>query len=308
MISKRLFALVTSATIAGLVYFLFDRYAVTGVGYSVADSTTSLFTWLRARWLVSSPYGHDFPHAWLVPWISVAMTVWMLPRLRAARSQPSWMGFGAVLMALLVLWVAARAQQPRLAGLAFILMVWGIPYHLFGWGVARLMMAPCAFLIFTFPFDLLENTMQRLRHGAAVVSSGLLSGFGVPTRLDDTTTIRLLTDPERVLALSSQAGGVGSLMYLLASAYLVSWFLQRRLGHLAVLVAATPVVVVLANTARTLLQAMGALLLGSRGEHALGGAPSFYVVALLLLYACHRLAGIEWRARLQAWRRSLEPA
>ena len=32
------------------------------------------------------------------------------------------------------------------------------------------------------------------------------------------------------------------------------------------------------------------------------------LIALALLYGCHRLADIPWRSRFQAWRQSLEAA
>lgn len=289
--------------IAALVFLLFDRHAVTGTGYDASSSSASLFAWVRSRWVVTTPYGNDFPHGWLVPLISLAMTFCARRQILAAPHRPSWVGFGVILLALVLLWVGARAQQPRLAALSFVIMAWGIPFHLFGWTVARLLALPCAFLVFTLPFDLLEPFVNRMRAVVTVLSAGLLNGLGLSAQIVDPTTLRLLVEPKAVIALSLQAGGVRSFMYLLMAGVLLAWFRQRSWRHHALLLVAAPAILMLANTARTILQAFGSAALGSRGEQALGSAPLFYGLALALLYGCHRLGDTNWRTFFSKWLR-----
>lgn len=284
-IAQVLVALIVAALAA-----LFHFHGISGVGYEASRATSSLFVWVQRRWIFDPVYGNDFPFGWAAPLVSLWM-VWRLRAgLRAAPKRASWAGFAVVLMGLLVAWTGVRAQQPRLSAAALLLLAWGIPFHLFGWPVARRLALPAAFLVFTLPFDLLGGLVLRLRAVAAAASAVLLSGFGLPMTRVDATTIRCDHAPDIVVAVSQHAGGLRSLMLVTAAAVLLAWLRQR--GHLrqALLVLSAPVIVLAASVLRTIFQVIAEtthLAFWPRGAASGPTGLVFYAAAFALLGCCH---------------------
>lgn len=279
-----------------LLYLLFDRFAVTGASYNTAQSSPSLFFWLKWRWIVTTPFGNDFPYGWAVPLVSLAMIFIRRRELAAMPKATSWVGFFSLLAALVLLWLAARTQQPRLAATALVLALWSIPFHLFGWPAARALILPCAVLIFTMPFDLIEMPVTRLRAATATLSAALLNGLGVPTELVNSTTLRLAERPDVVAALSYLSGGIRSLMYLLLAASLLVWHKRRGISHLALLASGIPVILLLASAARVVV----AMLWANSTKTPLRSANLlFYLLAAGLLLIWHHTISADWRAAIK---------
>ena len=124
----------------------------------------------------------DLHHGWLVVAVSAAAVWQVRARLRAAAGAPDWRGVAALLACLGLFWFGQRGSQLRLSQLGIIGSVAALPFAFWGVGVARLLLFPCANLLFAMPLGFLDVLAVRLHALAAAVSAGLLNGAGIPAR------------------------------------------------------------------------------------------------------------------------------
>jgi exosortase len=242
-----------AAAVIGLVVALFHFHGVTDVGYDPRTSTHSLFAWLTARWNPYSTYGNDFPHGWIGP-LGCAFMLWRLRHeLAAAPKRSSLIGLGLIILALLLHWVGARAQQTRISIAAFLLLAWAIPLHAYGWKVARKLIAPIGFLLFALQFDFVGGLATRMRTVAAAVSAVVLNGLGQPAVAAATS---VGTDKGVQIDLALAPGGLRSLMWLGAGAYFAAWMWVRGLPRQLILLMAVPVAWATALVGHTVLRGL----------------------------------------------------
>lgn len=289
--------LLPACVIATLVFVLFHFFGVTDLGYDPATVTRSLFVWIARRWVVYSASQDDFPYGWAAPLVCLWM-VWRLRReFASVAKRPNVTGFAVIVFALLLHWLGAKTQQTRISIAAFMLLVWGIPFYFFGWPVARRLIAPVGFLVFTAQFDFLFGAASMLRCTVAELGMILLNGLGVHARLPDATTLQA---GDTVISIAKQPGGLRSVMLVMASTYLLAWMRQRGLLRQILLIASAPLVVLMASVVRTILHAIA-------GDYA-GSFPVFYLFAVLLLLAAHKLIGRDWQKKIGRIRRHLPEA
>jgi exosortase len=138
----------------------------------------SALLWMTSYWN-STASGIDQSHGWVIPLVSLGL-VWHRRRdFAAAARSASLAGLGVVILALLLHWLGAKAQQTRVSLAGLILLVWGVPFHLFGWQVARLLIFPCAYLAFCIPLNFLDSMTAPLSLQSAAISASLLNGLGI---------------------------------------------------------------------------------------------------------------------------------
>ena len=267
------------AAVVALVVALFHFHGVTDMGYDPATATRSLFVWIAARWMAYSTHGNDFPQGWVGPLGCVAMLFHLRRELAVAPRRTSWTGLALILFALLLHWAGARAQQTRISIAAFLLLTWAIPLHVYGWSVARRLIAPVGFLVFALQFDFLSGIATRMRTVAALVSAVLLEGLGKPAAAA-ATSVAMPGRPAIDLALAP--GGLRSLMWLAAAAYLAAWWRLPGLPRKLALLACVPAAGFVAMTGHAIVRGMT--------SGAFASQPIlYYVPAFTLLAVAFRL-------------------
>jgi exosortase len=137
-------------------------------------------------WIAANPEGNQ-EHAKLVPLISLGLVWYHRDKLRAAFKKSSSMGLVPVLIGVLLFVISARTLQPRLALLALPFVLWGVIYFLWGKAVARILLFPCAFLIFMIPIAALEQATFRLQFVITGVIDLLTNLVGVQISTVGTT-------------------------------------------------------------------------------------------------------------------------
>lgn len=237
----------------GLVVALFQFHGVTDMGYDPTIATRSLFAWVSGRWFAYSTHGNDFPRGWIGPLGCVFMLWRLRHELAAAPKRSSLAGLGLIVLALLLHWVGARAQQTRISIAAFLLLCWAIPLHAYGWNVARRLLAPIGFLVFALQFDFVGGLATRMRTMAAAVSALVLNGLGQPATAVATS---VGTGNGVQLDLALAPGGLRSLMWLAAGAYLSAWVWVRGLPRKLVLLLAVPAAWAAALVGHTVLRGL----------------------------------------------------
>lgn len=261
---------------------LFHLFGVTDSGYDPATATRSLFVWLSRRWTSYSGTQDDFPYGWAAPLVSLWM-VWRLRReLAAAVKSISIAGLALIVLALLLHWLGARTQQTRISFAAFILLLWAIPFHLYGWRVARMLIVPAGFLFFMIQLDFLAGLSLKFRQMQVSVASGLINGLGLSEV--DRRELMYFSVPGCSGAMGP--GGLRSIMLVAAVSVVLAWLRQRGIVRQLALLSAIPVVVFIAAVLR--LTISGFLLSAPQMGTSIWMTIGFYLATFALIFAWHR--------------------
>ncbi len=150
------------------------------LGNTVSESGgRSVFRWMTIRWSDRLGYGTDYSIGWLIPFVS-GWLLWARRRdLAAAPRRVTWAALAPVVLACLLHWAGARAQQPRVSLVALLLILWSVPTAACGWGVGRLLLFPCSYLLFCIPWNFLDALTFPLRMLSSVLSAVILNGLGL---------------------------------------------------------------------------------------------------------------------------------
>jgi exosortase len=140
-----------AAMLAGCVttfiyFYFFHRVWVLG--------TESTIYWARKAWLKEG--GEQF-HGHFPFFVSLYLVWHHRARLAAAPKAGSWWGLVWLGLAILLFVTGARCLQPRMALVSLPFLFYGAAFFLWGRQVARIILFPCAFLLFMLPVEALQN-------------------------------------------------------------------------------------------------------------------------------------------------------
>ena len=248
---------------------------------------------------------NDLSHGWVVPCFS-AMVIWLRRhelREAFAAGRPDWRGLCISVFGLAVFWLGNRGGQMRFCHLALLLEVWAIPFALFGPRVARLMMFPTAFLVFTMPMGFLDFFTIRLRLITATASSVLLNGMGIPV-VREGTALQALSGTGFNLDVADPCSGLRSLFAMTALTAAYAYLTVRGRFRQALLFLLAVPIAVLGNTVRILSIAVVARFFGSEAAtgfyHDYSGYVVFLVAVLLMVQAGHWIGRLP-RLRMEGF-------
>lgn len=235
-----------AAVLIGLAFLMFH---LQGNTVDIRMYGRSAILWMTQRW--SDP-GGDNSHGWLIPWVSL-WAVWHRRKeiLSAPRRVSGW-GLAVVVLSLLAHWVGAKAQQVRLSLFALIGLIWGVPFYLYGWQVAKQLLFPAAFLIFCVPLNFLDSLTFPLRLMVTIVSHHLLNGLGIAVQRSG-SALRALDSGgmERwALDVADPCSGLRSIMALTALAAVYAYLTQKTLLKKWLLFASSIPLAIVGNIAR----------------------------------------------------------
>ena len=276
---------------AGGLFFLFHLH---GNSQEIATCRRSLFLWLRSRWTGDYAYGMFLPLASLV-------AVWMRRReIAAAPKSSNLWGIPAVAFALLVHWLGVLAQQPRVSAAGFILLLWALPFLLYGYGVARWLLFPCGYLFLAIPLNFIDSMTAPLRLFATAASSAILNGCGLEVQRVGSGLYSGAGNPF-AFNVAPECSGLRSLLAMTALMAFYAWYSQKTLPKKWFLFLCSVPVAVVANVFRIILVVVVAAFFGQETAiglwHDYSGYPIFLIgIALMLLL--DRLLNMDYRA---AW-------
>lgn len=267
---------------------------------------TSVLMWMVTRW---QDVGGQYSHSALIPLV----TLWLLWRRRGALSAAPrtvdnrglWIVVGSLLLHLL----GARLEQPRLSLLALAGLLWGIPMYLAGPAVARLLLFPCAYLLFCIPMTFLDALSVPLRLLGSLMATAFLNGIGIATLRSGTAILSARPGGFR-LEVADPCSGLGYLLALLALAALYAHLTQPTLRRQWILFAMAVPIAVIANIVRIIVIALFSAWGGAGFASVLYHYGSGYLVfltALLLLFGTGRLLAVNYRDRWEQWKREHKP-
>ncbi|NLB66707.1 MAG: exosortase/archaeosortase family protein [Lentisphaerae bacterium] len=277
------------ALVAGALFFLYHLH---GNNQEVASARHSLFLWLGTRWK------GDYAYCMLLPLASLA-ALWIRRRdIAAAPRRVDWRGAPVVVLALAMHWVGVLAQQPRISAASLILLLWGLPFLLYGWSLARWLVFPCSYLFLAIPLNFIDSMTTPLRHFATAAATVVLRGFGLDVYR---VGVGLYSGDNSSFAfhVAPECSGLRSLLAMTALIGFYAWWSQKTFGKKWLLFVLSVPVAVVANICRIILVVVAAIIWGQKVAmdlwHDYSGYPIFLIgIALMLLL--DRLLNLNYSA------------
>lgn len=281
------------AVVAGGLFFLFHLH---GNSQEVATCRHSLFLWLRSRWVGDYAYGMFLPLASLA-------ALWLRRReIAAAPRRADGRGIPVVALALVLHWVGVLAQQPRISVVGLILLLWGLLFLMYGYGVARWLLFPCGYLFLAIPLNFIDSMTAPLRLFATAVSAGILNGFGLAVQRVGSGLFSA-ADNSFAFSVAPECSGLRSLLAMTALMGFYAWYSQKTLAKKWLLFLGSVPVAIVANVCRVILVVVVAAFWGQETAmglwHDYSGYPIF-LISIALMLTLDRLLNLDYRT---AWTR-----
>ena len=279
------------AVVAGMLFFLFHLH---GNSQEIAACRRSLFLWLRSRWV------GDYAYCMFLPLASLA-AVWMRRReIISAPKRADWRGAPVVAFALVLHWIGVLAQQPRISMAGLIVLLWGLPFLLYGFALARRLIFPCGYLFLAIPLNFIDSMTAPLRLFATAASATILNGFGLHVQRAGAGLFSAAGNAFS-FNVAPECSGLRSLLAMTALMAFYAWYSQKTLVKKWALFLFSVPVAVVANICRIILVVVVAAFFGQ--ERAMGlwhdysGYPIF-LISIALMLVLDRLFNTDYRT---AW-------
>ena len=285
--SGPLLAWILTAAVAAFVFVMFHW-----LGNTVEDvHSRSAFMWMVARWQDPISFGTDYSIGWAIPFVS-AWVLWRnRDQLTAAPRQVDWRALAIIVLALLLHWLGARAQQTRVSLVSFVILLWSVPWFLCGREVAKLLVFPCAYLLFCVPYNFLDAATFPLRMFASQAAGVIMNGVGIPVNRTGTMLFSL-EEGGFSFNVADPCSGLHSLLAMSAITAIYAYCTQQTLVRKWTLFLAAIPIAIASNVTRIVVVAVIAGWLGAEvAVHVYEDYSGYivFIVAVLLMLACSNL-------------------
>jgi exosortase len=287
--------------IIGITFVMFHL-----LGNTVENvNSRSAFVWMIARWGDKISFGGaDYSHGYLIPFVSLFVLWLRRTDLRDAPKKVCNLGLVVIVMALLAHWVGAKMQQTRISLMGLIMISWGLPFYLYGWHVAKVLIFPCAYLIFCIPLNFLDVISFPLRMIMARISVGILNGIGLESVRQGTA---IITETGQ-FDVADPCSGLRSLLAMTAITAVYAYLTQRTLFRKWFLFVCSIPLAVIGNIARITSLGLAAATFGS--EFALGVFHDFagylvFAVAITCMVGLGSLLNLHFKEVFARWKSAL---
>lgn len=289
-----------TGTIAGLVLALYNFYGNTS---DVHMHSRSIFIWMLHKWNYSQG---AFTHCYLVPFISIGIIFWRRRSLQQAPRATSPRALPVIVFALLLHLLGIKTQLPRLSLFSLILLSWSIPWYLCGRETARLLLFPCAYLLFCIPLNFLESLTFPLRLISARAAVFLLNGIGIES-IRRGTAILSARPGGFQLDVADPCSGLRYFLALTALTALYAYLTQKGILKKWILFIAAIPIAILANIVRILVIGIFARFSGQEAATGVYHDYSGYIVfisAVMIMTGFGAMLKINLRETLKQWKSS----
>jgi len=219
----------------------------------------------------------EWTYCGLVP-IIVAWLVWQLwPKLRRTPLRGETAGY-ALLGLGFALYIAGFLMENYYIGMGALEFVYGGLIVLFlGWAWMRMLLFPCAFLMFMWPYNFLEDVALELRLEMSSLSHHVLGWIGVPNLLHGTAVVSMPTALHSfAIDIADPCSGIRSLFALVMVACIYAFVAFREFWQKAVIVALAVPLVILGNLVRIVLLTLATIHFGELFALGTNDQPSWF--------------------------------
>ncbi len=283
-----------------IIGFLYVLYHLLGNTVENVESA-SAFEWMISRWGDKQSFGADYSHGYLIPFVSLAVVWYKREEFFAAPKRVCLWGLGVIVMALAFHWLGAKMQQTRISLISLIMLIWGIPFYFFGWQVAKLLIFPCAYLIFCVPLNFLDALSGPLQHMATGMAHSMLGGLGIDCERVGTQLI----SPYFQLNVEAPCSGLRSLLAMTALTAVYAYFTQGNLAKKWVLFLSSIPIAVAGNIGRIISIALVSITAGQQfgtGLHHDWSGYVLFTVAISLMVGFGKLLNVNYRELFSTWK------
>jgi exosortase len=250
------------SVIIGLMFMLFHMLGNTVVNVG----SRSAFQWMFARWQDTISFGADYSHGYFIPFVSLGVLWYKRKEIFSVGMHTDYRGLAVVIFALVLHWMGAKMQQTHFSLASLVLLIWGVPFYLFGWELAKKIIFPCSYLVFCIPLNFMDIMAFPLRMFSTTLATGMLKGLGIET-VRSGTAIFIPSMPGG-LDVADPCSGLRSLLAMTALTAVYAYFTQKTLLKKWILFAASIPLAVVGNIARIVTIAFVSEAIG--GKLALG--------------------------------------
>lgn len=294
--------LMTIGFVSITIGFLFVLFHLLGNTVENIESK-SAFTWMIARWGDKESFGADYSHGFLIPFVSLGVIWYKRADFFAAPKQVCQVGLLIIIAALVMHWMGAKMQQTRISLISLILLIWGIPLYFFGWKVAKLLIFPCAYLIFCVPLNFLDRLSGPLQYIATTQGHMALQGMGIECERVGT----MLRSSYFDLNVEAACSGLRSLLAMTALTAVYAYFTQTTLLKKWLLFLASIPIAVIGNVGRIISIALVSVTSGQKfgtGLHHDWSGYVLFTVAISLMVGFGKLLNINYRELFASWKKA----
>jgi exosortase len=294
-----------TSIIVGLMYVLFH---IQGNTSDVRVFGRSVILWMVNRWMDASSFGgQDYSHGFLIPLVSIGVLWWKRKEIASAPKYVSNAGLVIVVLALLIHWLGAKSQQPRVSLLGLLILFWSIPFYFYGWQVAKWLIFPCSYLIFCIPLNFLDSLTFPLRIMSTIISTSLLNGLGIEAERSGSAIYSTAAGGFN-FDVADPCSGIRSLLAMTALTAVYAYVTQKTLLKKWILFVCSIPLAIVGNIARITTIALVAEAFGQKVATGLYHDYSGYIlfpVAIGLMVGIGSLLNLDFRKVWIQWKQHL---
>lgn len=271
----------------------------------------SAIMWMVFRWSdsgVAFGSGTDYSHGFLIPIASAAIVWYKREEIARAAKSLSRMGLAVVVLGLLMHWMGAKTQQTRLSLMALIFLIWGIPYYLHGWNVAKILMFPCSYLIFCIPLNFLDSLTFPLRISMATITCWILNGMGIAAQRSGSAIYSMAAGGFN-FDVADPCSGLRSLLALTALTAIYAYLTQRTVLKKWILFLSAIPLAIIGNIFRITTVALVGEAFGQKVAlqlyHDFAGYVIFMIITIPLMMAFGGFLNMNFSEVFGRWKKTL---
>jgi exosortase D (VPLPA-CTERM-specific) len=238
----------------------------------------------------------NFQHGIFVPLFALFVLWQDRKKLRAISAHPSWAGLPLIVLSLLTLVLGILGAEIFLQRGSLLILLAGLIILFQGWTFFRAVLFPWAVLILMIPPPtlIMQHITFPLQILASKLATVLLRLVGVPVLREG----NMLTLAAMPLDVAEACSGIRSLLTLVTLAIIYGYLMETRKWVRVLLVCLAIPIAVLANSFRVF--GTGLLVQYVDTDAGQGFFHEFegwliFVVALIMLFAAHRLISFVWK-------------
>ncbi|MBM4152312.1 MAG: exosortase/archaeosortase family protein [Kiritimatiellaceae bacterium] len=250
------------SVIIGLLFMLFHMLGNTVVNVG----SRSAFQWMFSRWQDTISFGADYSHGYFIPFVSLGVIWYKRKEIFVTKTYVDSRGLAVVIMALCIHWLGAKMQTTHFSLGSLVLLIWGIPFYLYGWDMAKKLIFPCAYLAFCIPLNFMDIIAFPLRMFSTTLAVGMMDAVGIHATRSG-TAIFIPSMPSG-LDVADPCSGLRSLLAMTALTAVYAYFTQKTLLKKWILFLSSIPLAVVGNIARITTIAIVSEAVG--GKLALG--------------------------------------
>jgi exosortase len=252
---------------------------------------SSVFAWAWQAW---NPVANQ-EHSKVVPLVFLWLIYHHRKQIAAAPKEGSNVGLFFIGIGILLFVLGARCLQPRMALGSLPFLIYGSVFYLWGKQVARIILFPCAFLIFLIPFGAIEQATFRLQF-VITAAIGFLSKL-VGLQIDAVGTTLTATDGRFNFMIAEGCSGIRSLTAMAMITAIYVHLTQDRLWKKIVIFAFSVIFAIVGNIGRLFGVVLVAKFIDPKlaaGIYHDYSGYIFFPVALIAMYLFSQL--LNWKS------------